>query len=88
MLRVAGAKEIHLRIASPPLVSPCFLGIDIERYKELIAHRRTVDQIKRKIDVDSLGYVSLEGLKKAIGKVPCQFCDGCFTKKYPIKPPA
>jgi len=85
MLKINGAREVHLRISSPPLISPCFLGIDIERYHELIAYRRTIDQIRKKIEADSLGYLSLSGLKKAIGEVPCGFCDGCFTKNYPVK---
>lgn len=85
LLKKFGAKEVHLRVASPPLISPCFLGIDIERYKELVAHNRSLEQIRKKLGTDSLGYLSLEGLKKAIGKVKCDFCDGCFTNNYPLK---
>lgn len=87
MLKKFGAKEVHLRIASPPLVSPCYLGIDIEKYRELIAHGRTLEQIRKKIGADSLGYLSLEGLKKAIGKVNVGFCVGCFTGNYPVAIP-
>ncbi len=87
LLRKFGAKEVHLRIASPPLVSPCFLGIDIERYRELIAHGRSVEQVRKKLGANSLGYLSLEGLKKAIGRVNCGFCDGCFTTHYPVEVP-
>jgi len=85
LLKKFGAKEVHLRIASPPLISPCFLGIDIERYRELVAHGRTIEQIRHKLGADSLGYLSLNGLKKAIGEVNCGFCDGCFTGSYPVK---
>jgi len=88
LLKKFGAKEVHLRVASPPLIAPCFLGIDIEKYKELIAHKRTVEQIRKKLNADSLGYLSLKGLKKAIGKVDFGFCDGCFTGKYPLPPGA
>lgn len=87
LLRKFGAREVHLRIASPPLVSPCFLGIDIERYRELVAHGRSVEQVRKKLGANSLGYLSLEGLKKAIGKVNCGFCDGCFTTHYPMEVP-
>lgn len=87
LLKKFGAKEVHLRIASPPLVSPCFLGIDIERYRELIAHGRSVEQVRKKLGANSLGYLSLEGLKIAIGKVSCGFCDGCFTTHYPVGVP-
>jgi len=68
------------------LIAPCFLGIDIEKYKELIAHKKTVEQVRKKLNADSLGYLSLKGLKKAIGKVDFGFCNGCFTGKYPLKP--
>jgi len=61
------------------------LGIDIERYRELIAHGKSVEQIRRKLGADSLGYLSLLGLKKAIGEVDCDFCDGCFTGSYPVE---
>jgi len=85
MLKKFGAKEVHLRVASPPLIAPCFLGIDIERYKELVAHGRSLEQIRQKLGADSLGYLSLEGLKKAIGKFNGGFCDGCFTGRYPVE---
>jgi len=87
MLKKFGAKEVHLRIASPPLISPCYLGIDIEKYRELIAHGRTIEQIRKKIGADTLGYLSLDGLKKAIGKVNVGFCTGCFTENYPVAVP-
>jgi len=85
MLREAGAKEVHLRITSPPLRHPCFLGVDIATYEELIAHRLTVNEIRRHLGADSLGYLSLEGLKASIEPVTCGFCTGCLTGEYPIE---
>jgi amidophosphoribosyltransferase len=84
LLRKSGAAQVHLRIASPPLVSPCYLGVDIERHKELVAHHRSVEQIRKKIGADSLGYISLSGLRRAIGRIKYGFCTGCFTGEYPV----
>ena len=97
MLREAGASEVHLRITSPPLRYPCFLGVDIATYQELIAHRLTVAQIGDHLGADSLGYLSLEGLMASITRNsdtgepmsascsrPCDFCTGCFTGEYPL----
>jgi len=84
MLREAGVSEVHLRITSPPLRYPCFLGVDIATYQELIAHRLTIAQICRHLGADSLGYLSLEGLKSSIEPVSCGFCTGCLTGEYPL----
>jgi amidophosphoribosyltransferase len=84
LLKKAGTKEVHLRIASPPFKNICYLGIDVKRYKELIARKMDIEQIRKKLKADSLGYLSLEGLKKAIGKVRCNFCTGCFDGNYPV----
>lgn len=84
LLKKAGVKKIHLRVASPPFKNTCYLGIDVKRYKELIANKKTSDQVKKSVGADSLGYLSLRGLKKAIGKVGCGFCTGCFTGAYPV----
>ncbi len=84
MLKKAGAKEVHLRIASPPFKNICYLGIDIKRYQELIASKNDVEGIRKKLKADSLGYLSLEGLKKAVGKINCPLCTGCFNGNYPI----
>jgi len=84
MIKKAGAKKIHLRIASPPFKNLCYLGIDVKRYDELIASRNEVSQIREKLKVDSLGYLSLPGLKRAVGKMPHGFCTGCFDNHYPI----
>jgi len=89
MVKGAGAKEVHFRVASPPITHPCFYGIDTPTKKELIASKHQVDEICKFIDADSLGYISLKGLKSAAQEKGCEFCDACFTGNYPIryKPP-
>lgn len=85
LLRQAGASEVHLGITSPPFRHPCYLGVDLARYNELIASRLpSVEQIAREIGVDSLRYLSLEGLVRAIDLSPQTFCTGCFTGQYPV----
>lgn len=84
VLKKAGAKKIHLRIASPPFKHTCYLGIDVNRYEELIADKNSVEKIKEKLKADSLGYLSLSGLKRAIGKIDHGFCTGCFNGRYPV----
>ncbi|NPA62532.1 MAG: amidophosphoribosyltransferase [Methanococci archaeon] len=81
MVRKAGAKEVHLRIGSPKIISPCYYGIDMATKKELIASNKTEEEIGRKIGVESIGYLSLEGLIKAIGRK--DLCLACITGKYP-----
>jgi amidophosphoribosyltransferase len=84
MLRKAGAVEIHLRVASPPIRYPCFYGVDIASSGELVAHRRDVDEIARLMGVDSLAYLSLEGMWRALETTGDGFCTACFTGNYPI----
>jgi len=84
MLKKAGVKKIHLRIVSPPFKYICYLGVDVNRYDELIANKNTVEQIRKKLKVDSLAYLSLSGLKIAVGKIKHGVCTGCFNGKYPI----
>lgn len=84
MLRKAGAKEVHVRITCPPIKHPCFMGVDMGTYDELIAHNMTVEEIKSHIDCDSLHFLSLESMMQAIGKTT-DYCNACFTGKYPIK---
>lgn len=90
MIRNAGAKEIHMRVSSPPTAYPCFYGIDTPTRKELIASSHTMDEICRYITADSLGYLSVEGMLKIAG-VPQgtsgYFCEACFTGNYPVKFP-
>jgi amidophosphoribosyltransferase len=95
MIRAAGAREIHLRISSPPTVGPCHYGIDTPRREELIASAHSTEQIRDFVGADSLGYLSLDGLKAALSKSPSPegtggLCDACFSGDYPISvvPPA
>jgi len=84
LLRQGGATEVHMRIASPPIRHPCFMGIDMATRKELIADHTSVDEIARHISADSLGYLSLEGLEHVIGPRSAGHCDACFTGNYPV----
>ena len=83
MIRRAGAKEIHLRISSPPVRHPCHYGIDTPTEKELIAAKKSLSNIRDFIDVDSLGYLSLEGMLSCV-KNPEDYCTACFSGDYPI----
>ncbi|UCE60216.1 MAG: amidophosphoribosyltransferase [Phycisphaerales bacterium] len=83
-LRQAGAKEIHLRVASPPIRHPCFFGIDFPDQHELIAHERSVDQIRDYLGVDSLHYLSLEGMLSCVKMPPEKYCTACFSGEYPL----
>ncbi len=83
LIRQAGASEVHLRIASPPVTNPCFYGIDTPVRKELIASSHTVDEIAAYLRVDSLHYLSLEGLLEATGEGD-RYCTACFTGHYPV----
>ncbi|MBQ9920585.1 MAG: amidophosphoribosyltransferase [Clostridia bacterium] len=83
LLRKAGAKEVHMRISSPPFMHPCYYGTDIDSRDKLIACRMTLEEIRQSIGVDSLGYLSVESLNKLADNGKCSFCDGCFTGKYP-----
>jgi amidophosphoribosyltransferase len=82
-IRAAGAKEIHMRISCPPIVSPCFYGIDFPSREELIAHGKSVQEIADFIGVDSLSYLSLEGMLSVM-KDKAAFCHACFSGQYPV----
>lgn len=82
MIRDAGAKEVHLRISSPPTAWPCFYGIDTPTRAELIASRHTPEEIARFVTADSLGYLSIEGMRNAVGGDG--YCDACFSGEYPV----
>ncbi|MFH1656041.1 MAG: amidophosphoribosyltransferase [Candidatus Omnitrophota bacterium] len=82
--RKAGAKEVHMRISCPPHKFSCFYGIDFHTQKELIAHKYSLKKIQKFLDVDSLGYLSVEGMLKAV-KDKNNYCVACFTGKYPVK---
>ena len=85
LLREAGAKEIHMRISSPPFLHPCYYGTDIDSEEHLIACKHTIPEITRIIGADSLGYLPVESLSELTGN--CDFCDACFGGKYPTKIP-
>ena len=86
LLRDAGAREVHLRITSPPIVHPCYLGVDMATYAELIAANLTIEQICDKVGADSLGYLTVNGLVNATGRERTDFCLGCLTGAYPSAP--
>ena len=84
MLRKAGAKEVHMRVASPPVIGPCYYGIDTPTREELIATKFSVQEIAEFIGADSLKYLSLEGLKSCV-EDPEDFCTACFSGQYPLE---
>ncbi|MBN2030744.1 amidophosphoribosyltransferase [bacterium] len=84
LLRKAGAKEIHVRVSSPPIRYPCYYGMDFPSQKELIASSMSVEEVKNHLDVDSLGYLSLEGLISAVPKEGRGYCTACFDGQYPV----
>lgn len=86
-LRDAGATEVHMRISSPPVTHPCFYGIDTDSQDQLIAATKSVEEIAEQIGVDSLAYLSREGMLKTTGEDPNNFCSACFTGDYPISIP-
>ncbi|HUZ48739.1 MAG TPA: amidophosphoribosyltransferase [Candidatus Dormibacteraeota bacterium] len=88
LLRESGAKEVHLRITSPPIKHPCYLGVDMATYDELIAANYTIEQIREKTGADSLGYLSLSGLVASTGREHGEMCLGCLTGTYPNAPAA
>src|SRR5213079_3451009 len=84
MIRHAGAKEVHVRISSPPIQWPCYYGIDTPTRKELIASSHAPEEIRLYLGADSLGYLSLDGMLKATGADPSHFCHACFTGDYRV----
>jgi len=86
-LREAGAKEIHMRISSPPFLHPCYFGTDIKSRDDLIACRLSQEEIRAHIGADSLGFLSLSGLHSIAAESGASFCDACFTGQYPIEIP-
>jgi amidophosphoribosyltransferase len=89
MVREAGATEVHMRIASPPTANPCYYGIDTPSREELLATNMDVAAMAKEIGVDSLAFISINGLYQAIGGAnrdneQPQYCDACFTNDYPV----
>ena len=87
MLFDAGAAEVHVRISSPPIVSPCFYGIDLASQSEMIAADNTVEGVREAIGATSLAYLSLEGLQAATRRPETMLCRACFTREYPTAVP-
>jgi amidophosphoribosyltransferase len=90
LVRDAGASEVHMRIASPPTTNPCFYGVDTPEKSKLLASRMSVAEMRRFIGVDSLAFVSVDGLYRAVGQerrneAAPQYCDACFTGAYPTR---
>ncbi len=87
MLYNAGAKEVHMRITCPPLAYPCYYGVDMATKKEFIANHRTLEDIRKYLNVDSLKYLTIDSLVKAIGEPRNKFCFACFNGDYPVQIP-
>jgi len=84
LLRNAGAKEVHMAITCPPIAHPCFMGVDMGRHEDLIAYKRSVDEIREFVGADSLHYLSVDGMMRALERTD-GFCQACFTGQYPIQ---
>ncbi len=84
LVRSAGAKEIHFRVSSPPIIAPCFFGIDMPTREQFIANQKSIEEIRKYLKVESLGYLSVDGMLAMPSLPHTNFCVGCFTNKYPI----
>jgi amidophosphoribosyltransferase len=84
MVKAAGASEVHLRISCPPTISPCFYGVDTPSRAELIAATHTIDEIRKYVGADTLAYLSLDGLRRAVGTDQQSYCTSCYTGVYPV----
>ncbi len=84
LLRQAGARAVHVRITCPPIAHPCYMGVDMGTYEQLIAHHHTIDEIRDYIGADSLHFLSVEGMMRALGRRE-GYCNACFTGVYPIE---
>src|SRR5215217_4091814 len=87
LVRAAGAAEVHMRVSSAPVTGPCYYGIDTPSREELIASNHTLEEIRASLGVDSLGYLSLEGMLESVPSGPNGFCHACFSGDYPTPPP-
>lgn len=84
MIKDAGAKEIHMRVSSPPITSPCFFGVDMATTSELIANQFSIEEIRKIIGADSLGFLSIDSLEKSVNSKKSTYCKACFTGNYPM----
>jgi amidophosphoribosyltransferase len=87
MLRKAGAKEVHVRVGSPPVIAPCYYGVDMNSRDQFVASGRSEEEICKVIGADSLGYISVKGLIEAIGKPEGDLCLACISARYPTRIP-
>jgi amidophosphoribosyltransferase len=87
LVRAAGAREVHMRVSSPPVTGPCYYGIDTPSREELVAANYTIPEIAVRLGVDSLGYLSLDGMLESVPSGPDGFCHACFSGDYPTAPP-
>jgi amidophosphoribosyltransferase len=87
LVRGAGAAEVHMRVSSAPVTGPCYYGIDTPSREELIAANHTLEEIRASLGVDSLGYLSLQGMLESVPGGPEGFCHACFSGDYPTPPP-
>jgi len=87
LVRKAGAKEVHFRVGSPPIIAPCYFGIDMSTREELIASSKKVEDIRHEIMADSLAYLSLSGLIDSVGIDESDLCLACLTSEYPVEVP-
>jgi amidophosphoribosyltransferase len=87
IVRNAGAKEVHVRVGSPPIRAPCYFGIDMKTREQFAATGRTIEEIGKMITADSLGYISVDGLVESIGLASGDLCLGCLTEEYPMAVP-
>ena len=86
-LKNAGAKEVHMRVSSPPFRWPCYFGTDIPSREGLMAVKYEIEQIREIIGADSLGYLSLDAIRDIAKNIDCDYCDACFSGKYPMEVP-
>ena len=84
LIKTAEPAEIHLRVSSPPIISPCFYGIDMPTKKELIASEQSVEKIREYLEVDTLGYLSIDGMLSVMPDQKDNFCAACFNGEYPV----
>ncbi|HCQ99175.1 MAG TPA: amidophosphoribosyltransferase, partial [Acidobacteria bacterium] len=87
MVRAAGAREIHMRISCPPTMSPCYYGIDTPSRSELLGATHSIDEIRDFVQSDTLSYLSLDGLRQAVGRRSGDYCTSCYTGEYPVEAP-
>jgi len=84
LIRQSGAKEVHVRVSSPPIISPCYYGMDFPSKKELIANNMSIEEIRQFLECDSLAYLSVQGLLDSVSHEEGGYCTACFTGDYPI----